>query len=96
VSRLEAIAAELGISRDGARTFTGAVRQRFDAAPSYAIILSAIRRCKAQTPRPSAAQVAAMIQQMSKDADERRATEGRRPRPRQEDERPGRRGRRQR
>ncbi len=96
MSRLEAIAAELGISRDGARTFTGAVRQRFDAAPSYALILSAIRRCKAQTPRPSAAQVAAMIQRMSRDADERRATDGRRSKPRQEDGRPGRRGRRQR
>jgi hypothetical protein len=94
VSRLDAIATELGISRDGAKTFTGAVRQRFDAAPSYAMILSAIRRCKARTPRPSAAQVAAMLQQTSREADERRAADGRRPRRRQEDDRSGRRGRR--
>ncbi len=79
MSRLDAIAEELGISHDGAKSFASAVRERLDVAPGYALMLQAIRRCKQTNSHPSAAQVTALLQQIMGDADHRRAAVGRGP-----------------
>jgi len=59
MSRLDAVAEALGVSTDEARQFTRAVRAQFEAAPSYAQILRAIKG--AGTRRPTPQQVAAHI-----------------------------------
>jgi len=82
MSRLDAIAQELGISRDGAKTFTSAVRERLGTAPSYAQILYAIRHCRTQAPRsrrPSAGQVATALQAFLKETSPGRSAKESRP-----------------
>lgn len=61
MSRLDAVAEALGVSSDEARQFTRAVRAHFEAAPSYAQILRAIK--EAGVGRPTPQQVAARIRQ---------------------------------
>jgi hypothetical protein len=60
MSRLEGIAALLGITTDAASNYTRQVRRQFDAAPSYAEIMRAMRKLSG---RPSPQQVAAEIKQ---------------------------------
>jgi hypothetical protein len=91
MSRLDAVAAELRVGRDQARRFTRAVRRGFDAAPSYAVILRAIRDVKSQrgaTHRPSAGEIAAVIRSAGIGDSRARATA-----PRQGKGRPSPRGR---
>ena len=59
MSRLDAVAAALGVSTEEAKQFTRAVRAQFEAAPSYAQILRALRALPGS--RPSPQQVAAQI-----------------------------------
>lgn len=73
MSRLDAVAEALGTGTEGAKQFTRAVRARFDAAPSYAQILRAIRDLGG---RPSPQQVAARIKQFQAEGER----DGRRPR----------------
>lgn len=61
MSRLDAIAQAMGVSNDHAREFTRAVRAHFQAAPSYAQILVALKKHPEET--PSVEQVVADIQQ---------------------------------
>ena len=59
MSRLDGIAAELGITRDRARKYTRAIRGHFQAAPSYAVILDVVRHHPSR--RPSVEQVVVAI-----------------------------------
>ena len=61
MSRLDAVAQALGTGTEEAKQFTRAVRAQFEAAPSYAQILRALRDFKGG--RPSPQQVAARIKQ---------------------------------
>ncbi len=58
MSRLDAIADELGVTVDRAQAYTKEVRQYFEAAPSYAQILVVLRRFDT---RPSVGQVVAEL-----------------------------------
>jgi hypothetical protein len=60
MSRLEAIATRLGMTTDAASNYTRQIRRQFDAAPSYAEIMRALRKIPG---RPSAQQVVAEIKQ---------------------------------
>jgi hypothetical protein len=59
MSRLEGIAALLGLTQDQARQFTRQVRSHFEAAPSYAEIMYAVRHHPSG--KPSVEQVVAAI-----------------------------------
>jgi len=70
MSRLDAIAVYFGGDTNKAKNFARAVREEFEAAPSYAEILVAIRHCPAKT--PSAQQVVAQIKRARVERDSRR------------------------
>ncbi len=90
MSRLDAVAEALGIGTEEAKQFTRAVRAQFEAAPSYAQILRALRDFRGG--RPSPQQVAASIKQFQAEGQQGgRRPRGRTPSPRG---RPPRRGRR--
>ncbi|HHX43848.1 MAG TPA: hypothetical protein GX714_07680 [Chloroflexi bacterium] len=76
MSRLDAVADALGLSVDEARRYTRAVRAQFQAAPSYAQILRAIRGLGG---RPSPQQVAARIKAFQEGEPGARPSRGRRP-----------------
>ena len=59
MSRLDGIAAELGMTRDRARKYTRAIRGHFQAAPSYAVILDVVRHHPSR--RPSVEQIVVAI-----------------------------------
>lgn len=78
MSRLDAIAVELGITRDRAKSYTKAIRAQFDSAPSYAQILRAVRDHRGGTPSPQ--QVVAALKKWQS-AKQGGAGKGRRGRP---------------
>ena len=71
MSRLEAIAEELGMTTDETRQYTRAIRAHFEAAPGYAEILEAIRRHSGG--RPSVEEVVAAVKQRQAERDAARA-----------------------
>lgn len=71
MSRLDAIAAILGVSTDNARQFTRSVREHFEEAPSYAQIIEALRALP--TSKPSAQQVVVEIKRKQAERDAARA-----------------------
>ena len=89
MSRLEAISELLGVTQDEARQFTKQVRSRFDAAPSYAEIIYAVRHHRGG--KPSVDKVVAAIKRYHAGGGRASGGRGRRP-PRRDENRPSRRG----
>lgn len=79
MSRLDQIAAILGVSTDTARQFTRSVREHFDEAPSYAQLVEALRALP--TNKPSAQQVAVEIKRKQAERDIKRAERTGKPAP---------------
>ena len=52
MSRLDGIAARLNLSRAQAKRYTRRIRDHFDEAPSYAIILDVLRHSPTRKPSP--------------------------------------------
>jgi len=52
MSRLDGIAARLNMSRAQAKRYTRRIRDHFDEAPSYAVILEVLRRSPTRKPSP--------------------------------------------
>ncbi|NLG48826.1 MAG: hypothetical protein GX552_01790 [Chloroflexi bacterium] len=71
MSRLDQIAAMLGVTTDSARQFMRSVRDYFDEAPSYALVVEALRALP--TRKPSAQQVAAEVKRKQAERDAKRA-----------------------